>query len=125
MMQRGAYPAEGRLSGVALPTVRCWARNDVLVPSISAQPAKFWSYPDLMGFGSSTDCGTSRRCWTAPPVARMAMPAVRRALAQLAELDLRLWSEETEPTVRVDRGGKPFAEHNSRPVGGPSSGSRP
>jgi hypothetical protein len=33
------------------------------------------------------------------------MPAVKRALAQLTELDLRLWSEDTGPAIRVDRGG--------------------
>jgi uncharacterized protein (DUF433 family) len=33
------------------------------------------------------------------------MPAVKRALGQLAELDLRLWSEDSGPAVRVDRAG--------------------
>jgi hypothetical protein len=48
------------------------------------------------------------------------MPSVRRALAQLGELDLRLWSEDTGPTVRVDRGGnvhvlsKPDPEASNR-----------
>jgi uncharacterized protein (DUF433 family) len=34
------------------------------------------------------------------------MPTVRRALAQLTELDLSLWSEDAGPAVRVDRAGK-------------------
>lgn len=38
-------------------------------------------------------------------VPRTAMPAVRRALGQLSELDLRLWSEDIGPAVAVDRGG--------------------
>lgn len=49
-----------------------------------------------------------RQTKTAPDgaaVPRTAMPAVRRALGQLAELDLRLWSEDVGPAVRVDRAG--------------------
>lgn len=51
MVQRGAYPADraAALSGVPVSTVHWWARHDVLVPSISAQRVKLWSYPDLMG----------------------------------------------------------------------------
>jgi uncharacterized protein (DUF433 family) len=39
-------------------------------------------------------------------VPRSTMPAVRRALAQLAELDMALWTEDTGPAVRVDRAGR-------------------
>jgi uncharacterized protein (DUF433 family) len=39
-------------------------------------------------------------------VPRTSMPAVKRALGQLAELDLRLWSDESGPGVCVDRSGK-------------------
>jgi uncharacterized protein (DUF433 family) len=48
-------------------------------------------------------------------VPRTAMPAVRRALEQLAELDLRLWSEDTGPTVRVDRGGNVIVASEPEP----------
>jgi uncharacterized protein (DUF433 family) len=59
-------------------------------------------------------------------VPRTTMPSVRRALAQLAELDLRLWSGETGPSVRVDRRGnvhvlaKPTSEapHRQRALEG-------
>jgi hypothetical protein len=50
-------------------------------------------------------------------VPRTHMPAVRQALAQLAELDLRLWTEDTGPTVHVDRGG----DSSSRPSRMPRS----
>jgi hypothetical protein len=35
-------------------------------------------------------------------VPRSAMPAVRRAQAQLAELDLSLWNEDTGPPEVID-----------------------
>ena len=107
MVQRGAYPADraAALSGVPLSTVHWWARHDVLVPSVSALRVKLWSYPDLMGLRIIYWLRQVKEAPDGAAVPRTAMPAVRRALAQLAELDLRLWTEETGPTVRVDRGG--------------------
>ncbi len=107
MMQRGAYTADraAALSGVPLSTVHWWARHDVLVPSISAQRVKLWSYPDLMGLRIIYWLRQVKEAPDGLAIPRTTMPAVRRALAQLAELDLRLWSEETGPAVRVDRGG--------------------
>jgi uncharacterized protein (DUF433 family) len=110
MTQRGAYPADraAALSGVPISTVHWWARNDVLVPSISAQRIKLWSYPDLMGLRIIYWLRQVKHARDGAAIPRTAMPAVRRALAQLAELDLRLWSEETGPNVQVDRSGNVF-----------------
>ena len=116
--QRGAYPADraAALSGVPLSTVHWWARHGVLVPSLSARRIKLWSYSDLMGLRIIYWLRQAKETPDGAAVARTAMPAVRRALSQLAELDLRLWSEDTGPTVRVDRGGnvvvalEPYAE---------------
>jgi uncharacterized protein (DUF433 family) len=107
MVQRGAYPADraAALSGVPLSTVHWWARHGVLVPSISAQRVKLWSYPDLMGLRIIYWLRRVKEAPDGAAVPRTTMPAVREALTQLAELDLGLWSEETGPTVRVDRGG--------------------
>jgi uncharacterized protein (DUF433 family) len=107
MAQRGAYPADraAALSGVPMSTVHWWARNDVLAPSISAQRVKLWSYPDLMGLRIIYWLRQTKEVPDGKAVPRTRMPAVRQALGQLAELDLRLWSEDTGPTVRVDRGG--------------------
>lgn len=104
---RGAYPADraAALSGVPLSTVHWWARNDVLVPSISAQRVKLWSYSDLMGLRIIYWLRQTKTSAEDGEVPRTAMPAVRRALAQLGELDLALWTEETGPTVAVDHGG--------------------
>ena len=107
MVPRGAYPADraAALSGVPLSTVHWWARNDVLLPSISGRRVKLWSYPDLMGLRIVYWLRQSKEASDGVTVPRTAMPAVRRALGQLTELDLALWSEETGPNVAVDRGG--------------------
>jgi hypothetical protein len=104
---RGAYPADraAALSGVPLSTVHWWAREEILVPSISARRVKLWSYPDLMGLriiywlrhGKTTENGAA--------VPRTAMLDVRRALGQLRELDLDVWSEDSGPAIAVDRSG--------------------
>lgn len=118
MIPRGAYPADraAALSGVPLSTVHWWARNDVLMPSISAERIKLWSYSDLMGLRIIYWLRQTKTAPDGAAVPRTAMPAVRRAQQQIAELDLRLWSEDTGPGVSVDRGGnvivlaKPDAE---------------
>jgi uncharacterized protein (DUF433 family) len=117
MTQRGAYPADraAALSGVPISTVHWWARNDVLVPSISAQQIKLWSYPDLMGLRIIYWLRQVKHAPDGAAIPRNAMPAVRRALAQLAELDLRLWSEETGPNVQVDRSGNVFVASEPDP----------
>lgn len=104
---RGAYPADraAALSGVPLSTVHWWARNDVLVPAVSAQRVKLWSYSDLMGLRIIYWLRQPKAAPDGAAVPRTAMPAVRRALAQLEELDLRLWTEDAGPAVSVDRGG--------------------
>jgi uncharacterized protein (DUF433 family) len=104
---RGAYPAPraAALSGVPLSTVHDWARKGVLVPSISPERVKLWSYADLMGLRiihwlrreKEVDDG---------PVPRSTMSAVKRALGQLAELDMSLWSEASGPSIVIDRAGR-------------------
>ena len=104
---RGAYPARraAALSGVPLSTVHFWAREEILVPSVSARRVKLWSYPDLMGLRTIYWLRQSKTAPDGAEVPRTAMPAVRRALQQLAELNLSLWSEGHGPSVAVDRGG--------------------
>jgi uncharacterized protein (DUF433 family) len=104
---RGAYSAEraAALSGVPLSTVHWWSREGILVPSISAQKVKLWSYADLMALRIIYWLRQTKKAPSGAAVPRTTMPAVRRALAQLEELDLGLWSEDTGPMVDVDRGG--------------------
>jgi uncharacterized protein (DUF433 family) len=109
---RGAYPAEraAALSGVPLSTVHYWARNQILVPSVSPTKVKMWSYTDLMGLRTIYWLRQRKVTTEGAQVPATAMPAVRRALSHLRELDLELWTEESGPTVRVDGGGQIYIE---------------
>jgi uncharacterized protein (DUF433 family) len=78
----------------------------VLLPSISAEKVKLWSFSDLMGLRIIYWLRQSKTSPDGAAVPRTAMPAVRRALQQLSELDLRLWSEDEGPAIAVDRGGQ-------------------
>jgi len=107
---RGAYTAEraSALSGVPRSTVHYWARENVLVPSISPAKVKLWSYTDLMGLWTiywlrKRKLGTDG--WDVPATT---MTAVRRALRMLRDLDLELWTEEGGPSVRVSPAGEIF-----------------
>jgi len=104
---RGAYPADraAALSGVPLSTVHWWARHQILIPTVSAQRIKLWSYSDLMGLRIIYWLRQEKEAPDGAAVPRTEMPAVRRALAQLAELDLTLWTEDSGPSLCVDRAG--------------------
>lgn len=107
MVERGAYPADraAALSGVPKSTVHYWSREGVLVPSISAERVKLWSYSDLMGLRLIHWLRHPKAVPGGQAVPAASMPVVRRALAELAELDLDLWTEDAGPGVAVDRGG--------------------
>lgn len=106
-MSRGAYPADrtAALSGVPQSTVHYWAREEILIPSVSAKRIKLWSYADLMGLRIIYWLRQTKTAPDGAAVPRTTMKAVRRALMQLDELDLGLWTEESGPSVRVDRSG--------------------
>lgn len=107
---RGAYTADraSALSGVPKSTVHYWARHDILVPSISSERIKLWSYPDLMGLRTIYWLRQSKTATVGYSVSATSMPAVRRALKRLHELDLELWTEERGPSVAVNRRGEVF-----------------
>lgn len=107
---RGAYTGEraSALSGVPLSTIHYWARHEVLVPSISPERIKLWSYPDLMGLRTIYWLRQTKTVGEGVSVPATSMPAVRRALAALRELDLEVWTEEHGPSVAVSRSGEVF-----------------
>lgn len=82
-----------------------WARQEILVPGVSADRVKLWSYADLMGLRTIHWLRQRKLIEGSADVPRTAMPAVRRALSELRELDLGLWTENDEPRVAVDRNG--------------------
>lgn len=104
---RGAYTADraAALSGVPKSTVHYWARREILVPSISDVRIKLWSYSDLMSLRTIAWLRATKTAPDGQDVPATAMRAVRRALKDLAALDLDLWTEDVTPTVAVDRGG--------------------
>ncbi len=105
--QRGAYPADraAALSGVPLSTVHYWSRNDIVVPSVSAERVKLWSFSDLMALRIVYWLRQTKATADGAAVPRTRMSAVKRALTQLGELDLGLWSETSGPRVKLDRAG--------------------
>ncbi len=107
---RGAYTADraSALSGVPKSTIHYWARNEILVPRISPERIKLWSYPDLMALRTIYWLRQSKTVSDGRSVPATSMPAVRRALEELREIDLELWTEERGPSVAVDRTGRVF-----------------
>jgi uncharacterized protein (DUF433 family) len=122
---RGAYTAEraAALSGVPRSTVHYWARKEVLVPSVSPTKVKIWSYTDLMGLRTIYWL-RQRKVTEGWDIPGSTMPAVRRALRMLRELDLQLWTENGGPSVSVDPAGRIYV---LTPDGGPenTAGMRP
>jgi uncharacterized protein (DUF433 family) len=107
----GAYTADraAALSGVPRSTIHWWAREGILVPSVSATKQRLWSFADLMGLrtiywlrrGKTTESGVD--------IPATSMGAVRAALTSLAELDTPLWHGD-RPTVLVNGNGHVYLE---------------
>lgn len=123
---RGVYTAEraAALSGVPKSTVHYWARREILVPSVSAVRVKLWSYSDLMGLRTIYWLRQPKQASDGWDVPRTTMPAVRRALGTLRELDLSMWTEEGSPRVAVDRTGRVWLRTEDKGVQ-TSAGARP
>jgi uncharacterized protein (DUF433 family) len=90
MFPTGAYTAEraAALSGVPLSTLHWWARHEILVPGVSAERTKLWSYTDLFALRVIYWLRQRKTNSLGSEIPRTSMPAVRRALAQLKKLSL-------------------------------------
>ena len=75
------------------------------MPSISPERVKLWSYSDLMGLRIIHWLRHEKEI-DDRQVPRSTMSAVKRALGQLAELDMALWTEDAGPSVVIDRAGR-------------------
>ena len=91
----GCYDARraAALSGVPVSTVYYWAREQVVVPTVSPTRQKLWSYADLMALRIVY--------WLRQPkpvrdsvVPASPMPQVREALEELERRGLDIWAEE-------------------------------
>ena len=104
----GCYDARrtAALSGVPRSTVYDWARKGVVVPSISPEREKLWSYADLMALRIVSWLRHPKRLdGDLRPAS--AMPHVRDALVQLDEQGLDLWDGRAGASpLYVDPTGK-------------------
>ena len=106
MGSSGAYTADraAALSGVPKSTLHWWAREGVLVPSVSATKQRLWSFADLMALRTIYWLRRRKLHDSGVDIPATSMPAVRAALANLAELELPLW-KDGRPSVLVDAAG--------------------
>lgn len=103
----GAYTAEraAALSGVPRSTIHAWARTNVLVPSVSAERVKLWSYADLIGLRVIYWLRRRKTDEAGAEIPGTSMRAIRRALDRLRELGEPLWHPE-QVTLWVDHDGE-------------------
>jgi len=102
-----AYTADraAALAGVPQSTMHYWARTKALVPSVSAEKVKLWSFADLMALRTIAWLRRRKVSAAGYDIPRTTLPAVRRALRALQKLDLTLWAADTGSTVLVDPHG--------------------
>jgi uncharacterized protein (DUF433 family) len=107
----GSYPASraASLSGVPESTVYDWARKEVVVPSVSAEREKLWSYADLMALRIVYWLRHPKQA-DAGEVPRSPMSEVRRALARLDKEQLDIWNPNSSigSPLLVDARGRIF-----------------
>jgi uncharacterized protein (DUF433 family) len=87
-------------------TIHWWARENILVPSVSPARVKLWSYSDLLGLRTIAWLRATKTSPDGYDVPATTMQIVRRALRELRDLELELWTEERSPNVGVDRRGR-------------------
>lgn len=106
-MDGGAYTAEraAAISGVPKSTVHYWAREGVVVPSVSPERLKLWSYGDLLALRTVYWLRQRKQLETGAEVLPSKMPEVRRALRELGALDVGLF-HQGRPTVVVTQQGQ-------------------
>ena len=103
----GAYAADraAALSGVPQSTIHWWARNEILIPSVSAERVKLWSYADLIGLRVIYWLRQRKTTTLGRDIPRTSMPTVRRALRELRKLGTPLWQPGSDPALFVDSVG--------------------
>ncbi len=125
MGANSAYSADraAALAGVPKSTVHYWARQEILVPSVSAERVKLWSYSDLMALRTIDWLRGPKKTVEGREIPATSMPAIKRALRALRDLDLSLWSDQDGPAVLVAANGEVViqARRLVQPVGAAGS----
>ncbi len=117
MFGNAAYTAEraAALAGVPKSTIHYWAREGILVPSVSPERVKLWSFTDLMAL-RMIDWLRREKSSDEGKIAATTMRVIRRALKSLAQLDLDMFTDEGAPSIRVDRSGAVYILHDKAVV---------
>jgi len=112
---RAAYTADraAAIAGIPKSTVHYWARTKLLIPGVSAERVKLWSYSDVIALRIIGWLRQSKQAADGAEIPPTRIPAIRRALDELRDLDLDLWSENRGSTVLVDRAGQLHTKHDS------------
>lgn len=107
-MIAGSYsaPRAAALSGVPLSTVHHWARTGLVEPSLSPVKVKLWSFADLMILRTICWLRKSKTGDGGVDIPPTSMPAVKRAIGALRNLNLSVWAENAGPRILVTIDGK-------------------
>lgn len=91
----GCYeaPRAAALSGVPVSTVYYWARKGIIVPTVSPEKPKRWSYADLMAL-RLVYWLRHPKIDQPRPIPASPMGEVERALAELDEMGLDIWTHD-------------------------------
>lgn len=111
--RRTAYAADraASLAGVPRSTLHYWARTGLLVPSVSPERVKLWSFEDLIALRTIDWLRQGKVGLEGEPIPPTAMNKIRRAIRRVHELDLPL-GDPTAYSVLVDREGKIYVSED-------------
>ena len=116
----GAYTADraAALSGVPKSTVHYWARRNYLVPSVSAERVKLWSFADLMALRTIYWLRQPKSATDGREIPRSKMRAVKQAITKLRELDLAMFEgfEGARPNIVVSLDGDVLLDRIGEPL---------
>lgn len=107
-MEGGAYTADraAALSGVPRSTVHYWARERIVVPSLSPARVKLWSYADLLALRTVYWLRQRKLGTAGHEIPASTMRDVRRALEVLRGLELDVFHDDGHPRLRITPGGR-------------------
>lgn len=117
MQRGGAYTAAraSALSGVPQTTIHYWAREGIVVPSVSAQRVKLWSYQDLLALRTVYWLRQRKTASTGHEIPATAMRTVRQALDELRSLDLETVGDDGEATLVITPDGQVLVREPGSP----------
>jgi len=117
-MLEGAYTAErtAALAGVPWSTVHFWAREGIVVPSISPVRVKLWSYTDLLALRTVHWLRHDKVTRDGTPIPGTSMRKVKAALKQLRKLDADLFDSQHRSAICVDPSGEVLLAPEQHPA---------